>query len=211
MVGGPNSNIYVSVTGPLDDKSDTGYRRPKHTWLLSIEPHHSHHIPGTPHKEREPIHYGASRNPETGVYTINTHPIESEPAIIGNILIVEAGNVSAEQVHKFLEEELGPTASTTKTRDTSDDEAEHWIRHAMRGMQERKISHQFDVDEFMMFAHGYMANRLANEAPALIAYPRIHKDHEKKSSKYKFWLTYPMAGKTKTNKSGEALMYGGLM
>ena len=78
-------------------------------------------------------------------------------------------------------------------------------------MQERKIAQAFDIDEFMTYAHGYEANRAENEAPALVAYPKIHKDHEKKSSKHKFWISYPPTRRTKTNTNGEASTYGGLM
>ena len=207
MVGG-TSNVYVSVTRAPDSVHGGDYRKPRHTWMISIEPHHLH-LPGTPRKDPEPIHYAATRNEETGVYTINTHQTESEPAIIGNILIAESVHTSAEQVHTLLEEILGPNSS--RSGKAGGEEPEHWIRIALRAMQERKIAEAFSLDEFMTFAHGYEANRMDNEAPALIAYPKIHKDHEKKASKHRFWVSHPMANRTKTNDRGEATTYGGLM
>ena len=212
---GTSSNIYVSITGPQLDSGEP-YRRPRHTWMLSIE-QKPFHIPGTPNKHREPVHYAAAKNPDTGIYSINTREIESEPGIIGNILIAESAHASPEEVHQILKHELAehapPAPSVDGTAQDIEDEPEQWIRKAIRGMQERKISAWFDVNEFMTFAHGYMANRMDKEAdaPALIAYPKIHEDHEKKASKHKFWLSHPMAGRTKTNNSGEAMTYGGLM
>lgn len=209
---GANSNIYVSVTGPLASSQHEGYRRAQHIWLISVEPHHTH-VPGVPRKDHEPLHYAATKDLETGVYTVKSHELADGPGIIGNILIVESAHISPDKFREVLEEELGPTSpiSQSKDREPSDDEPEHWIRRVIHGLQERKIAESFRVEEFMTFAHGYLANRLENEAPALIAYPKIHKDHEKKSSKHKFWVSNPMAGRTRTNSSGEALKYGGLM
>lgn len=213
---GTSSNIYVSITGPQQADSEHGYRRPRHTWMLSVE-QKPFHVPGTPNKHREPVHYAAAANRETGVYTINTHEIHSDPGIIGNILIAESAHASPEEVHRILKAELAehapPAPSIEATSPDIDDEPEQWIRRAIRGLQENKMADWFDVNEFMTFAHGYMANRMDTEAdsPALIAYPKIHEDHEKKASKHKFWISHPMSGRTKTNASGEAMVYGGLM
>lgn len=210
---GASSNIYVSVTGPQAEGKHDGYRRQQHIWLISVEPHHSA-IPGLSHKDREPLHYAASKDPETGVYTLKSFEIADGPGIIGNILIVESAHVSSDKLREALEEDLGPTSpiSKSKDREPSDDEPEHWIRNAIHGLQQRKLAESFQIEEFMMFAHGYLANRLENETPAMIAYPKIHKDHEKKSSKRKFWISHPTAERrTRVNSNGDALVYGGLM
>ena len=178
--------------------------------MISVEQHHLN-IPGMQHKQREPVHYAATRNKESGKYTINTQSIDSDPGIIGNILIAESAHTSAEQIHKILAEDMGPSSSTLSPKDHHEEEPEHWIRKALRSLHEHKVVESFNVDEFMTFAHGYMANRNDGEAPALIAYPKIHKDHEKKASKHKFWVSHPMAERTKTNSRGEASVYGGLM
>ena len=201
--------MYVSVTRPLDKPHQETYHRPLHTWMLSVEQHHTH-VAGIGRKDPEPIHYAAARNAETGIYTINTHQAESEPAIIGNILVVESAKSSPEDIHRLLEELLGPN-SPSKHKDGSDDEPEHWIRRALHAMQKQKIAEDFDIDEFFTFARSYEASRIEGEAPALVAYPKVHKEHEKKASKHKFWVTHPMAARTKTNDRGEALTYGGLM
>ena len=213
MVG--TSNIYVSVTQAVETQGrETGtghtYRKPQHIWMLSIEPHHLR-MPGLPHKHPEPVHYAATRNEDSGYYTIDTHSTASEPAIIGNILIVESAHTSAEQIHKILAESLGPSSFVRASEDASVDEPEQWIKKAIRALHEHKIGEAFNLDEFMMFAKGYEANRMDKEAPALIAYPKVHKDHEKKANKHGFWLSHPMAAHTKTYNNGEARLYGGLM
>ena len=207
MVG--TANVYVSVTRALDEKNANGYRKPQHSWMLSVEPHHTH-IPGTQHKDVEPIHYAAFRDEETGIYSIRQHSSDNEPAIIGNILIAESVHTSPEQVHVILELVFNPS-DPSKAGAHDGDDLEHWIRTAVHAIQEHKIAHPFNVDEFMTFAHGYEASRMENEAPALVAYPKIHKDYEKKANKHKFWITHPMSSRTKTNHKGEAMTYGGLM
>ena len=203
------ANIYVSVTRTVDTPHQETYHRPVHTWMLSIEPHHTH-FAGVGRKDPEPIHYAATRNEETGTYTIETHQAENGPVIIGNILVVEFTHTSAEDIHKLLEELLGP-GSQAKSKDDDDGEPGSWIRRALHAMQKRNIAERFDVDEFLVWARAYQANRMDNEAPALVAYPKIHKDHEKKASKHKFWISHPMAARTKMNDRGEASTYGGLM
>lgn len=207
MVG--TSNVYVSVTrAPSSPRQETYHRTP-HTWMLSVEPHHTNiPVPGMHRKDPEPIHYAALRNEETGFYTITTHQIENEPVIIGNILVAESAKTSPEDVRKLLEELLG---SKNHRDGGDDDEPENWIRRVLHAMQKQNIAESFNLDEFITWAHSYEARRLENEAPALVAYPKVHKDHEKKANKHRFWISRPMAERTKTNDRGEALTYGGLM
>lgn len=214
VTAGATSNIYVSVTGPQSSKEpQERYHRDRHIWLISVEPHHTYtsQVPGIGNKDKEPLHYAASKDPESGHYTLKSFEVADGPSIIGNILIVENGHVSTDKLREVLEEELGPKASVSHSKD-SDDEPEQWIRRAIHGLQHRKIADHFAIEEFMMFAHGYLANRLEGETPALIAYPKIHKDHEKKSSKKRFWISHPTSERrTRVNSNGDALTYGGLM
>lgn len=148
MVG--TANVYVSVTQALDAPHQETYQRPRHSWMLSVEPRHTNNpIPGIHRKDPEPVHYAAARNEETGVYTINTHQMESEPAIIGNILVVESGKTSPEDIHRLLEELLGSTAPSGH-KDGGNDEPEHWIRRVLHAMQKKNIAETFDIDEFMV-------------------------------------------------------------
>ena len=177
--------------------------------MLSVEPHHTH-VPLTPRKEHEPIHYSVTRNEATGAYSIKTHQIENEPVIIGNILVVESAKTSAEDVKRLLEEHLG-SVSPSKDKDGGYDEPELWIHRALYALQKHGVAEQFDLEEFMTFARSYESRRLEDEAPALVAYPKLHKDHDKKASKHKFWISRPMSEHTKKNGRGEASTYGGLM
>lgn len=209
----PKSNIYVSVTRARDPKGDS-YHRPLHTWMISVEQHTGTlHMPGKSNKDPEPIHFAAAKNEETGVYTVNTHSSESEPAIIGNILIAEDTNTSVDAIHQLLEKEFGQSSDRTLRPHKSggSDDPEHWIRTAVHVLQGQKLVEHFNLDEFMTFAHGYEANRMEGEAHALVAYPKVHKEHEKKASKHKFWVSHPMSNRTKVNGRGEASVYGGLM
>lgn len=209
----PKSNIYVSVTRARGGLGE-GYHRPLHTWMISVEQHVGMlHLPGKSSKEPEPVHFAAAINEETGVYTINTHPSASEPAIIGNILIAEDAHTSVDEVHRLLEQEFGQMSDRALQKHTSGQEgdAEHWIKNAIRTLQSSKHVENFPTEEFMTFAHGYEANRMDGEGHALIAYPKAHKKHEEKASKKGFWISHPMSSRTKMNTNGEASVYGGLM
>lgn len=208
MVGG-STNIYVSVTEAVGNEHEQRYRRPQHIWMISVESHHAH-IPGTSHKPQEPTHYAASTNSDSGITTIHQRPVTSEPPIMGNILVAEASNARPDDVRQVLEDEIGPSSMLELPKNL-DQEPEAWIRKALHGLQKRKIAEQFDLDEFMTFANGYMAERRDFEAPALMAYPKLHKEHAKKSSKHRFWISHPMTSHTRTNRNGEASRYGGLM
>lgn len=195
----PKANLYVSVTRAQRAEGE-GYRRALHTWMLSVEPH-PFHVPGTHHKDIEPIHYTASKKDEG--YTITTHPSTSEPAIIGNILIAEDAHTTPAYIHKILLQE--------NTHSDCAGDAEHWIQSALLAMQKHKVIESFDVDTFMTFARSYEASRMDGEGSSLIAYPKLHKEPEKKTSKHKFWVSHPMSERTKVNGKGEASVYGGLM
>jgi hypothetical protein len=201
----PKSNVYISVTRAPQHYEES-YRRTPHNWLLSIEPH-SFHVPGTHKDDPEPIHYAALED-EDGFITVSTRAAEIEPAIIGNVLIAENAHVSPEQFHALLEEVFGRKESVEHR--ASGQELEHWIREAVRKLQERKMIEAFNVSELITFTHGYEAVRLDSEGESLVAYPKI-KGHENKSSKHKFWITRPMEHRTKRNTSGHASTYGGLM
>lgn len=209
----PKSNIYVSVTRARNTVGE-GYHRPLHTWMISVEQHTGIlHIAGKSDKDPEPVHFAAEINDETGVYTINIHAATSEPAIIGNILIAEDAHTSVDEVHRLLEQEFGQSSDRSLHKHTSGEgeDAEQWIKNAIRTLQSSKHVEKFSAEEFMTFAHGYEANRMDGEGHALIAYPKAHKEHEKKASKRGFWISHPMSSRTKMNKNGEASVYGGLM
>lgn len=83
----------------------------------------------------------------------------------------------------------------------------------MHVLQAQHLLKAFDVGEFMTFAHGYAANRVQHEAPAMVAYPKLNKDHEKKAKKHGFWVDYPQASKVNPRGriEGNSSKYGNLM
>lgn len=204
------ANIYISVGQALHHGSDEsqGYHRQKHTYLISVEPHHFR-VPGMPHHEATLTHFEAIKEPTSGMHGLAKYTSKDSPGIIGNILISESAHTTVEKVHKILSERLAASAASEDAY--ADDEDEHRLRTFIHALQEHEMVVRFKVDEFVLWTHSYLMDRLNNEAPALIAYPRAHRDYEQKASKHKFWITYPMADKTRTNSHGEATVYGGLM
>ncbi|KAK0356054.1 hypothetical protein LTR91_012243 [Friedmanniomyces endolithicus] len=205
-----SSNIYVSATQPHPRKaggeSDNGNPQPtQYIWMVSVEPHKSH-MPFMPKHKVEPVHYYASRGGDKNAYHLHTHGTDG---IIGTILVKEGAHGNAERVLHALEADMksGPaTQSSEKALDGKDD---RWIRSALQVLQTHKFTDAFDVGELITFAKNYFAKRLDGDGPARVAYPGLHEDHEGKSSKHHFWLTYPTQSPRIGNQ--ESRIYGGLM
>lgn len=62
-------------------------------------------------------------------------------------------------------------------------------------LQAEHIVEKFGVSEFMAFAHAYLAKRENVDAPALISYPKIDKDHHEKMRMNSLWLSSPTVSK----------------
>jgi hypothetical protein len=187
---GSSSNIYISATPGYEAKEgrdDQGYRRQQHTWLISIEPHR-HAIPFIPRHKQEPTHFVAKHDETAKAYKIEEYPTQG---IIGTILIAEGSHGSAEDIRKALEEGLHSTDAKLPSEQTAEHDTDRWIRKGVHVLQEQKLMKACDAGELMTFAHAYVANRLDREAPSMIAYPGLNKDHEKKARKQGFWLSYP--------------------
>ncbi|EME46066.1 hypothetical protein DOTSEDRAFT_70154 [Dothistroma septosporum NZE10] len=215
MLGGSKSNIYVTVTrddaGGSERNDDHVFSRAQAAWFLSIEPH-KHHVPGMPHRtDPELIHISAVQ--KDGSYSVEAHSIKGDPVVRGNILVAENAKTTPDQVQSILKEKLVTGPSKLPSEQTSEDEPEHWIRKALHVLQAQHILESFDVGEFMTFAHGYAANRAEHEAPAMVAYPRLNKDHEHKAKKHGFWVDYPQASKVnpRSRIEGDSNKYGNLM
>ena len=216
------SNIYLSVSRGYDSASPDGpphYRKPQHIWMLSVEPH-KHHIPGIPDKHPQPVHIGATWDEDSNRYSLHSLAAGSDYGIVGNILISDSASVKVDEIQKLLERHLDSSASGSSTasnlpsKEFSSDESDHWIRLGLHVLQRNNTLEAFDVGEFMTFAHSFVAQRLDedSDAPAMIAYPHLHADHEKKSKKRKFWISYPTSASTDSkNKNVKDKLYGGLM
>lgn len=210
MING-TANIYVSIGQALRRQSDEsqGYRRAQHTYLISVEPH-QFHVPGMPQHQTTITHFEPMKDNTSGNYGIVKYTSKNAPGIIGNILIAESAHTSVEKVHKLLSDRLPSTPESRETDDSfADNENEHFTRMFIHALQDQDVAVKFRIDEFMTWIHSYVADRLDNQAPALIAYPKAHREHEKKSSKHSFWRVNSMKDKTRKNSKGEATMYGG--
>ena len=112
-------------------------------------------------------------------------------------------------MQKALAEDLKSGISSLSSEQAPDEEPHRWLRRALHVLQTHKLTDTFDVGEFMSFAHGYAAQREDHEGPAMVAYPRLHKEPEKKHQKHSFWLSYPM--QSHKSKDPESRIYGNLM
>ncbi|KAK5134668.1 hypothetical protein LTR08_006183 [Meristemomyces frigidus] len=209
-----SSNIYVSATTghePAAARDEHGYRRSQTAWLISVEPH-NHVIPFMPKHKVERTHFtGKKSDTDAGAYTLTTSA--QTDAIVGTVLVADAAHCTAKDVGKALEAGLRAAATDSTQGDehvAADGDHDDWLRKALHVLQDHKLTDVFDVDEFLAFAHGYVASRADGEAPAMIAYPGLHKDHKKKSQSGSFWMSRPM--ETSTRKAdAESQLYGGLM
>ena len=211
MING-TANIYVSVGQALHRGSDgsQGYRRAQHKYLISVEPH-QFRIPGMPQHDATVTHFEPMKDEASGKYGIVKYTSKNAPGIVGNVLIADSTHTSVGKVHKLLSERLLSTPGSEGMDDSfADNENEHFTRMFVHALQDSELVTKFRIDEFITWAHSYVADRLDNQAPALIAYPRAHKEHEQKTSKYSFWRTSSMKEKTRTNSKGEATVFGGL-
>lgn len=171
----PTANIYISVGQALrrgsDDSDGSRYHRQRHTYLVSIEPHHFH-LPGLRQHQANVTHLEATGN------NITSHTSRTAPGIIGNVLVAKSAQVTVDRVRKVLAERLKATQDAEDAY--ADDEDEHRLRLFLRALQDAGITAKFNIDEFVMWTHGYAEDRSNDTAPTLVAYPRAHKEHQQK-------------------------------
>lgn len=175
------ANIYVSVGPALrrgsNESNGSHYRRPRHTYMISVEPHHFH-LPGLPQHNTNLTHFEITQDTHTGYHGITAHSSRTAPGIVGNVLIAKSAQATVDKVRKALEQKL---ASAETVDDAyADDEDEHRLRGFLHALQDSGIIAKFDIDEFVMWIHGYAVDRSNGTAPTLIAYPRAHKEHQQK-------------------------------
>lgn len=195
------ANIYVSVGQPLrrdsDESDGSRYRREKHTYLISVEPHRFH-IPGLPHHETTVTHFEAINNISSGSPVIVRYSSKTSPSIIGNILIAKSAQATTNKVYKILSESLASSAGSDDSY--GDDEDEHRIKLFLHALLDHGMIAKFSLDEFMTWTHSYVMDRLNNEAPSLIAYPRAHKDYgEQQQRRHKSWTVDPVQRRPRTD------------
>ena len=128
-----------------------------------------------PRHKLAPLHFTATRDDGPNSYRVHNYTTDS---IIGTILVAEGAHFSPEDVHKALKDGLAsdsvkPSPSSEQSQAGTPDE---WLVKGLYILQARGITGNFDVDEFIIFAKDYITQRERNEGPAMIAYPRLHKE-----------------------------------
>lgn len=211
MIINTKANIYVSIgQQPRRDSDESlAYRREKHTFMISVEPRHVH-IPGTPRHDAALTHFEAIKDVATSNYGIAKYSSKKSHGVIGNVLIAESAHVSTDKVHKILSEKLAMATKALEDGDSyADNEDEHWIRAFVHALQDREAVANFRLDEFITWLHGFLADRVNDQAPTLVTYPRAHMDHDRGPSKGGSQIRQPLAKKTRTNSRGGSSSPGG--
>lgn len=197
------SNIFVTISRQSVDTETDGdghYRKPQHVWMISVEPLHAH-LSFLARARQAPVQYFASGNP-------GVRKVSAAQDIIGSILVAQEAHSSGDEIFGLLRDKLSAKSTSDRTDEANGISDEEWIRKVLHVLQEQKLTHAFDVGEFITFAHGYLANRADNEAPAMIPYSASQL--EKKAKNRGFWLSYPTST-TKKAADQESRRYGGLM
>lgn len=193
------ANIYVSIGQalPRDSESDDSqYHRQRHRYLISVEPHRLH-IPGLPQHAAKVTHFEAVKDDSGSSFGLARYSSRTAPGIIGNILIAASANTTPDKVEKILSNKLASPAA----RDDSfgDNEDEHVVRLFLHALRDTGLTTKFNIDEFIMWTHSYIMDRLNNEAPSLVAYPRAHKDYAEYNEQ-KSWTVQPAKKRQRTDR-----------
>lgn len=146
---GGSTNIYVTAVkgdGFGEEVKGQRYRRIRHKWLLSVEPH-KRSLLGREHKA-ELIHFHADRMDEDAAFEIQRH---GGKGIIGTVLIKEKAHVDVDHLREALSDDLNAANSSEVCEDS-----DRWLRKVLHLLQDHKYTDEFSVDDFMTFAHGYV-------------------------------------------------------
>ncbi len=212
------AHIYVSIYKDLHG-SKTNHEE-HHTdgqlqrWTILVEPYKHHHLLNLHHSGIEPLIFFIRREEETRSWACRTRrpDIDDEKKLIGKIMIGESKLSSTVKVEELLRARLPPDDDMEIT----EHDCEQWIRGAIHALQEADLVERFEIDEFTVFARGYVKERLAMEedlAPAVVEYKKAekHADVVKKKTGRGFWLSYPHSAANSPARSREGSPYGGLM
>jgi hypothetical protein len=214
------THIFVSV---YDDRgkaasqegSHDAHHSHTHRWTILVEPHRHRRL-SLHHTDPEPVLYLISRDHTSSSWACHSRHLDpaDEENLIGKIHIGESKNATTVQVEELLRARLLPDAEEWPLDRTS----EYWVRAAIHALQEGGLVEHFDLDDFMTFARGYVAERQAavseDLAPAAIEYAHIAK-HGRSAAVKKtgrgFWLSWPHSASNTPARSRDGSPYGGLM
>jgi hypothetical protein len=183
-------------------------------WTILVEPA-KHRRLSLHHGDTEPVLFLINKDNSSSWACHFRHldPTDEEN-FVGKIHIGESRNATTIQVEELLRARLLPEGEEWPRERTS----EYWIRAAVHALQEGGLVEKFELDDFMTFAKGYVAEREADAsedvAPAAIEYARIERPEHRSPSKklgLGFWISYPQSAFHSPLRSREASPYGGLM
>ena len=216
------AHIYVSI---YKDFHDFGSHHEEHhdngklqRWTILVEPYKHHHLLNLHHTGIDPLIFFIRREEETRSWACRTRRpgTDDEKNLIGKIMIGESKLPSTVKVEELLRARLPPDEDSEIT----EHDCEQWIRGAIHALQEADLVERFEIDEFMVFARGYVKERVMmiegeeDLAPQTVEYKKAerHANVVKKKTGRGFWLSYPHseANSPATN-SREGSPYGGLM
>lgn len=212
--------------GHVNDADDDDCPQPDR-WTILVEPH-KHHMLSLHHSAGiDPLIFFIRHEDQSRSWACRTSrpDQEDEQNLIGKIMIGEskqlASTVGVEELLR-ARPHLPPDEETSLTKWR----CEQWIRGAVRALQEEGLVGEFDLDEFMVFAKGYVKDRQLAMGeglpPAEVEYSKVattNRGREPKKSGRGFWLSYPHSAASSPARKprerhpfgGQESPYGGLM
>jgi hypothetical protein len=214
------THIFVSIYHDRPRSASHGahhdaHHAQSHRWTILVEPA-KHRRLSLHHGDTEPVLFLIARDYNSSSWASHSRHLDptDEENFVGKIHIGESRNPTTVQVEELLRARLLPEGEEWPQERTS----EHWIRAAIHALQEGGLVEKFELDDFMAFARGYVAEREADAsedvAPAAIEYARIEKPEHRappKKSGLGFWISYPHSAFRTPLRSRDASPYGGLM
>lgn len=214
------THIFVSIyNDPPKSASQEGSSQSRHShalrWAILVEPH-KHRRLSLHHTDPEPVLFLISRDHTSSSWASHfrhPEPVDEEN-LIGKIHIGESKHASTVKIEELLRARLLPDEEEWPVERTS----EYWVRAAVHALKEGGVIEPFDLDEFMTFARGYVAERQAavseDLAPAAIEYAHVAKHESSPAAKKSgrgFWLSWPHSASNSPARSREGSPYAGLM
>jgi hypothetical protein len=214
------THIFVSIyyDGPKSvsrEESHQSRHSHPHRWTILVEPHRHQRL-SLHHTDPKPVLFLISRDHTSSSWASHSRHPEAvdDESLVGKIHIGQSKHPSTVKIEELLRARLLPDGGEWPLDRTS----EHWARAAVHALQEGGVVERFDLDDFMTFARGYVAQRQVaaaqDLAPAAIEYAHVAKHASSpavKKSKHGFWLSWPHSASNSPVRSRESSPCAGLV